>query len=176
MSSPGWVPGTETEGRCSSWPAPAGAWAWAGPAERWRTTWRACCLHSSAGCCCWPTPRSACWAWVGGTGRDAAGRCNWRNWTPRGFQASDDPQGVCRPWAELEAEKSSTDLRASPATLRHLTSSVCHSWFSSPGTQRQESHKDRQLLPQHSAITTHVTELLHLINTWRRINCVNCDN
>lgn len=101
MSSPGWVPGTETEGRCSSWPALAGAWAWGEPAERWRRTWWACCLQSSAGCCCWRTPQSACWAWVGGTGRGAAAHYNWRNWTPRGFQASDDPQGVWWSWAEL---------------------------------------------------------------------------
>ena len=124
MSSPGWVPGTETEGRCSSWPALAGAWAWGEPAERWRRTWWACCLQSSAGCCCWRAPRSACWAWVGGTGRGAAAHYNWRNWTPRGFQASDDPQGVWWSWAELEAENSNTDLRAGPVIRQHLTNSV----------------------------------------------------
>lgn len=101
MSSPGWVPGTETEGRYSSWPAQAGAWAWEGPAERWHRTWRACCPQSSAGCCCGPTPRSACWAWGGETGQDAAARCSWRNWTPRGFRTSAHPQEVWQSSAEL---------------------------------------------------------------------------
>lgn len=114
MSSPGWVPGTETEGRYSSWPAQAGAWAWEGPAERWHRTWRACCPQSSAGCCCGPTPRSACWAWGGETGQDAAARCSWRDWTPRGFRTSAHPQEVWQSSAELKAEKSNTDLRASP--------------------------------------------------------------
>lgn len=145
MSSPGWVPGTETEGRYSSWPAPAAAGAWAGPAERWRRTWRVCQPRSSAGRCCEPTPRSAYWAWGGETGRDAAARYSWKNWTPRGFQTSGDPQGVCRPWGELKAESSKTDLRASPVMLVHLISSEHHSWFSSPRTQWQYSPKDRRL-------------------------------
>ena len=174
MSSPGWVPGTETEGRYSSWPAQAGAWAWEGPAKRWRRTWRACCPPSSAGYCCWPTPRSACWAWVGGTGRDAAAHYSWRNWTPRGSRTSADPQGVWRSWVvELEAEKSDTALRARLAMLTHLVSSACHNWLSSPGAPWRYSPGDSQVLPQNVEVTTHRIKLLNLINACKRTDYVN---